>query len=46
MFVCEKCGCKEEKYFGINKGTKYCRRCISFKGEEAEQKKFFSMKMK
>lgn len=41
MFVCEKCGCKEEKYFGINKGVKYCRRCISFKGEEAEQKKFF-----
>lgn len=34
MFVCEKCGCSDPKYFGIRKGKIYCRRCISFTGNK------------
>ena len=35
MFVCEKCGCNDERYFGIKKDKIYCRRCISFSSEKA-----------
>ena len=35
IVVCPICGCKEERYFGIKNGRRYCRRCISFRGEEA-----------
>ena len=35
MVYCKKCGCKDVNYFGIKKGKYYCRRCISFNGEEA-----------
>ena len=35
MVYCKKCGCKDINYFGIKKGKYYCRRCISFNGEEA-----------
>ena len=37
MFVCEKCGCNDPKYFGIRNNKPYCRRCISFSGTKAIQ---------
>lgn len=37
MFICEKCGCSDKRYFGIRKGSYYCRRCITFNGEKAIQ---------
>ena len=36
MFVCKRCGCDNQIYFGIKNGEKYCRRCIGFKGDEAK----------
>ena len=33
-YVCPICGCKDKRYFGIKSGRIYCRRCISFRGEE------------
>ena len=33
-YVCPICGCKDERYFGYKNGRIYCRRCISFRGEE------------
>ena len=35
MFVCPRCGNKEEKYIGFKNGEPYCRKCIIFSGEEA-----------
>ena len=35
MFVCPRCGNKEEKYIGYKNGEPYCRKCIIFSGEEA-----------
>ncbi len=35
MFVCPRCGNKEEKYIGFKNGEAYCRKCIIFSGEEA-----------
>ena len=35
MFVCPRCGNKEEKYIGYKNGEAYCRKCIIFSGEEA-----------
>lgn len=34
MYICPICGTKDEKYFSLNKGKVYCRRCISFQGKE------------
>lgn len=34
-YVCPLCGNKDEKYFGYKNGEVYCRKCISFRGEEA-----------
>lgn len=34
-YICPICGCKDERYFGMKKGRTYCRRCITFRGEEA-----------
>lgn len=34
-FICPVCGCKEKKYFGHKNGKTYCRRCITFRGQEA-----------
>lgn len=34
-FICPICGAKDERYLGHKKGRIYCRRCISFRGEEA-----------
>ena len=35
MFVCPRCGNKEEKYIGYKNGEAYCRKCIIFSREEA-----------
>ena len=34
-FVCERCGNSDERYIGMINGRPYCRKCISFSGEEA-----------
>lgn len=34
MFVCKRCGCEDQKFFGKRKGKIYCRRCISFPKQE------------
>ena len=34
-FVCERCGNSDERYIGRINGRPYCRKCISFSGEEA-----------
>lgn len=39
-FVCPRCGNKDQKYIGYINGKPYCRFCITFKGDEAEQYKF------
>ncbi|MCH5172326.1 MAG: DEAD/DEAH box helicase family protein [Erysipelotrichales bacterium] len=36
--VCPKCGNKNPKYFGYLNGKAYCRRCITFKGDDIEYK--------
>lgn len=36
MFVCPRCGNKEERYIGYKNGEAYCRKCIVFSGEEAK----------
>ena len=36
-FVCPICGNKDEKYIGMRNGKPYCRKCISFKGENAKE---------
>lgn len=35
-FVCPICGNKDPKYIGYINGKPYCRKCIAFKGEEAD----------
>ena len=34
-FVCSACGNNNPKYIGIRKGKPYCRKCITFRGQEA-----------
>ena len=36
MFVCPRCGNKDERYIGYKNGEPYCRKCIIFSGEEAK----------
>lgn len=36
-YVCPRCGNRDPRFFGINKGKIYCRKCISFIGAKAEQ---------
>ena len=36
MFVCPRCGNKDERYIGHKNGAPYCRKCIIFSGEEAK----------
>ena len=38
-FVCPRCGNKDPRFLGVRNGKTYCRKCISFRGEEAEDKK-------
>lgn len=42
MVYCSKCGCTEDKYFGINNNQLYCRRCIVFKDENVKEKGKFN----
>lgn len=37
-FICPRCGNSDSRYFGVRNGKLYCRKCISFRGDEAEQK--------
>lgn len=34
-FVCPICGNQDSRYIGYNKGKPYCRKCITFRGNEA-----------
>lgn len=43
-FVCPNCGNKDSRYIGYFKGKPYCRKCISYKGEEADN--FFKIPSK
>lgn len=36
FFICPICGNKDPRYIGYRNGKPYCRKCISFIGEEAE----------
>lgn len=35
-FVCPLCGNSDRRYLGVRNGKYYCRKCISFRGQEAE----------
>ena len=37
-FVCPRCGNSDKRYLGIRNGIVYCRKCISFRGDEAIKK--------
>ena len=43
-FVCPVCGNKDIHSIGMLNGKPYCRRCISFKGEEVERKSSYPKK--
>ena len=34
-FICQICGNKDSKYIGYRNGKPYCRKCITFRGQEA-----------
>lgn len=38
-FVCPRCGNDDPRFVGLLNGTKYCRKCIVFKGEDVEYEK-------
>ena len=38
-FVCPRCGNSDPRFLGHKNGEVYCRKCISFRGEEASEKK-------
>ena len=46
MYICEKCGCNDEKYFGKRNDKYYCRKCIVFKGEKVKEKEIQIDKVK
>lgn len=37
MFICSICKNQDEKYIGYKNGVPYCRKCISFKGRQAQE---------
>ena len=37
FFICPICGNKDPRYIGYKNGKPYCRKCISFIGEEAKK---------
>ena len=43
-YTCPVCGNKDINSIGILNGKQYCRRCISFKGEEVENKRSYPKK--
>ena len=36
-YICPICGNEDSKYLGVRNGKIYCRRCISFRGQEASE---------
>ena len=36
-YICPICGNEDSKYLGLRNGKIYCRRCISFRGQEASE---------
>lgn len=38
-FICQLCGNTDEKYIGYFNGQPYCRRCISYRGKNADDYK-------
>ncbi|MFA6874084.1 MAG: DEAD/DEAH box helicase [Bacilli bacterium] len=36
IYTCPRCGNKDPRYIGIRNGQPYCRRCIMFRGKEAD----------
>ena len=34
-FKCPICGNSDNRYIGIRKGNPYCRKCLTFRGQEA-----------
>lgn len=34
-YICPICGNTDTRYLGIRKGKPYCRKCITFRGQEA-----------
>ena len=38
FFICPICGNKDPRYIGYRNGKPYCRKCLQFKGEEANEK--------
>ena len=34
-FICPICGNSDNRYIGMRKGKPYCRKCITFRGQEA-----------
>ena len=51
-FKCPKCGNSDDRFIGIKNGKPYCRKCISFSGENANKRNIkkgaitFSLKYK
>ncbi|MGI6713925.1 MAG: DEAD/DEAH box helicase family protein [Bacilli bacterium] len=45
VFCCPLCGNTEPRYLGILNGKYYCRRCLSFRGKEAEKKMYLPQKI-
>ena len=43
-FICPVCGNTDTHSIGVLSGKQYCRRCISFKGEEVEHKPSYPKK--
>ena len=43
-FTCQLCGNTDIHSIGYLNGKSYCRRCISFKGEEVEHKQSYPKK--
>lgn len=37
IFICPRCGNRDERYIGYHNGVPYCRLCISFQGREASR---------
>ena len=36
-FVCPICGNSDTRYIGFRKGKPYCRKCITFRGQELKK---------
>ena len=43
LFICPVCGNKDPKYIGKRNNHYYCRRCISFRGEEVKETESFPL---